>query len=333
MGTLCIPKETKVGEGRVALIPQDVAIVHESGHRVYVEADAGKASGFSNADYYAAGAKITAPRNAWQKNTIVAKVKELQDNEFSLIQSNTVIFLFAHFGGNLAQENFFNAAEIRRIQAVPYEDLRDRSGRSPVLREMSMIAGELAAHIGCEYMRRDHGGPGLLPQDMAVQILGAGNAGMRAEHVLRSLGVKTIYQHDRYSRPSCFDASRKTIAELSKKADLLICCAFDRLFGAPKIITHAMAQGMRKSALIVDVAIDEGGNCDFSKATTPAHPIFPLSNGVRIYALPNLPGMVPRSSSPRLSNAALPYILAALELKKMRRKISIETIISETSKK
>lgn len=330
MATLCIPREIKEGEGRVILTPEDIAEIYKHAHKIYVEQDAGRASGFSNADYHAAGAKISSPGAIWRENAIVAKVKELQDFEFHLVKPETVLFLFAHLKGNKTQQLFFEAAETRHIQAIPYEDIRDRSGRKPILREMSIIAGKLAAYIGCEHMRQDHGGPGLLPQDLKVQILGAGNAGMCAYHVLRILGVKTIYQHDRYPKPGCFNDEPHTIADIAKKVNVVICAAFDPLFGAPKLVSYTMAQNMKRSALIIDIAIDEGGNCDFSKPTIPAEPIYTLPNGVRVYALPNLPGMVPRSSSPCLSKAVLPYILAALELKKARRRISLESVIKKT---
>lgn len=326
MAILCIPRETKAGEGRVILTPEDVATIHNHGHKIYIEQNAGRESGYSDVYYHAAGAKISSPEAIWRENTIVAKVKELQDFEFHFIKPRTTIFLFAHLKGNKAQQAFFDAAETRHVQAIPYEDIRDYAGRKPILREMSIIAGELAAYIGCEHMRKDHGGPGLLPKDLKVQILGAGNAGMAAEHTLRMLGVRTIYQHDRYNKPGCFDNKQQTIADISKKVNLLICAAFDPIFGAPKLVSHKTVQDMKQDAFIVDIAIDEGGNCEDSKPTTPENPIYALPNGVRIYALPNLPGMVPRSSSPRLSKSVLPYILTALEFKKTRRRISLESI-------
>lgn len=332
MASLCIPKEVKSGEGRVALIPSDSATIRNAGHHIYIEEGAGMASGFSDADYCVAGAEIVSHETIWRKGTIVAKVKELQDHELELVKPNTTIFLFAHFRRNKPLECFFDAAETRNIYAIPYEDLRGIGRKSLPLYEMSVCAGELAAFIGCEYMRCDRGGPGLLPSDMRVQILGMGTVGTFAYRKLYALGILDFYTHDHWRDRGMFSNDLKTVAEFAVQADLVICAAVDPFFGPPKLITREVAQDMKKHALIIDIAIDEGGNCEFSKPTTPENPIFTLPNGVRVYALPNLPGMVPRSSSPRLSKAILPYILSALELKKARRKISTEKIFAETMK-
>lgn len=334
MATLCIPKETKSGEGRVALIPKDIATIHNAGHHIYIEEGAGMASGFSDTDYHVAGAKIASHETIWRGGTIVAKVKELQDHEFGLVQPNTVVFLFAHFRGNKPQECFFETAAKRNIIAIPYEDLHGIGEISLPLYEMSVCAGELAALIGCEYMRCDRGGPGLLPSDMKVQILGMGTVGTFAYRTLRNIGVQNFYTHDRLPSRGMFTNDLKTIAQFAVQADLVICAAVDPFFGSPKLITREVAWEMKKHALIIDVAIDEGGNCEFSQPTTSEHPIFSMpEGGPRVLALPNLPGIVPRSSSPSLSSAALPHILSALELKKTRRKIEIKTILGKTRKR
>ncbi|MBI3274231.1 MAG: hypothetical protein HYZ69_03740, partial [Candidatus Colwellbacteria bacterium] len=209
------------------------------------------------------------------------------------------------------------------VVAIPYEDLIIR-GRAPVLTVMSKCAGELAAHIGCEYLRCDRGGPGLLPSDAVVSIIGAGNAGWSAKDILALL-VSEInmfdIQHKRVpSHPHVYihEAANNVYARILPHADIIICAAIGGK-RTPKIITDEHVTYLKEKTLIIDIAIDEGGNCTFSKPTTHENPIF-IYKGVRVYAVPNMPGAVPRSATPRLSKVLLPFVERAAELMDKEKK-------------
>lgn len=331
MAIICVPRETKEGEGRVSLAPTEVAALMKRGHTVYVETMAGNASGFSDSDYGNAGARVVPGADIFKANALVVKVKELDRREFLLVKPGSTIMLFAHFAGDPWQRELFERKRDEGVIAIPYEDVIIR-GRAPILTVMSRIAGELAAYIGCEYLRCDRGGPGLLPSDVVVSIIGAGNAGWSAKDALAPI-VHEIHLFDihhkhipSYPHVLVHQAADNAYALHLPHSDIIICAAIGGK-RAPKIITDEHVKYMKEKTLIIDVAIDEGGNCAFSKPTTHENPIF-IHRGIRVYAVPNMPGAVPRSATPRMSRVLLPFVERAAEIMdKEKRAVSTEEVV------
>lgn len=314
MARLRISKEIKAGEGRIALIPKDVARLVAKGHKVVVECGAGELSGFGDADYQEVGAAIDW-ESGWVKGEVVVKVKELQTQEMRNVADDTTVLMFAHWRGNPGLKEFFDQTAKRGVVAIPYEELVINDSY-PILSSMSLCAGEIAAHLTCEYLRTDRQGPGILPSDAVLQILGAGTLGRRAMEVLQNI-VKEVHIHDIHfkrvpNHPRVYPhaSNPETIKEFLKRADAVICAAL-RKEGAPKLLDLGSLDLMKPNSFVLDAAIDEGGNFAHAAALnlTPLHPVYALGNkGVRIYAVSNMPGMVPRSSTPRLSQALYPFV-------------------------
>lgn len=317
MATVRIPKEMRPQEGRVALIPRDVRYLTEVGHTVLVENSAGVLSGYADQKYIDAGAQIVSPAEIWVPDTFILKVKELQASEFDRVMPGTVIMLFPHFGGDQTQRKFFEAGQARKIFAIPHESLCI-NGASPVLAAMSRCAGEIAVHIACENLRTDRGGPGILPSDATALVLGMGHVGSRTIEILAPM-VHTVHVHDVNfdEMPSCqnvlpHDARSETITEFIQQVEIIISAAVNK-WGAPKLITREMRALMRPNTVIIDVPIDEGGNCEFSHPTEKVE-ILPGTPPILYCGISNLPGRTPRSASHRFSAAVLPFVETALTL-------------------
>ena len=342
MATICIPKEIKDGEWRVSLAPSEVAALVKNGHEVYVETMAGRASGFLDGTYEDAGAVVEYGAHIYKGNALIIKVKELDPCEFPRVKPRSAIMLFAHFGTYQRQKEFFDNASAKGITAIPYEDITIH-GRTPILAVMSKCAGEVAAHIACEYLRYNHirpgitvsgwdyGGPGILPSDAVVSIIGAGNAGWSAKDVLAPL-VSEIHLFDiihkrmpSYPHVLVHHAAENAYALHLPHSDVIICAAIGKRH-TPKIITDEQVAYLKENTLIIDIAIDEGGNCAFSRPTTHKDPIF-IYKGIRVYAVPNIPGAIPRSATPRLSKVLFPFVERAAELMdKNKRAVSTEEV-------
>lgn len=334
MAVFGVPAERKAGESR-CLTPEVVAKLIQDGHIAIVEDSAGYGAGFSNEDYEKAGAKINDSLMVWSMRNII-KVKEPQPPEFVCILPNTNILCFAHWSGNLRLKEYFDQRKKDNVSVIPYEELII-GGKSPVLREMSLCAGELAAFAGLRYLTKEFGGKGILPSEATVQILGAGNVGWRAMEVLHGC-VKKIHIHDarwdneeiheiyrdfyrlhRFGKATTHNAMPATIAKLAKESDIIICSALQTFqepklhFKAPKLITRKLLAELR-DVVIVDVVIDEGGNCEASLPRIPEDPVLRFPNKVILYSVPNMPGTVSRSSSRRFSDAVYPFAKALLKL-------------------
>lgn len=307
-----ILKETKVGEGRVALTPLDVKKVIAENHAVCAEKGAGTASGFSDAEYESAGAVVGSRGSVYEADLIV-KVKEPSLLERDDVRKGQVIFCFLHLAAYPELAELFLK---KNITAVAFETIEEKNGVKPILHPMSVIAGRLAALQGMQYLIQEKG---LLISDAVVTVIGAaGIVGSSALAWLSALGAKRVNVADvngkklramrKYCRFKIVDLKQESIGNAVAESDLLVLAAAVHGASAPKIITRPMVASMRPGSALVDVAIDQGGCSETSLPTTLSSPIY-WDEGVIHYCVPNMPGSVPGTSTPALSSAIIPRLL------------------------
>lgn len=330
MAIIGVPKEIKTKEGRVGLTPAAVKNLVEKGHSVFVEYGAGVLSDFTDNDYLSVGAFCTDAALTWTANTIV-KVKEPLESEYEFLRHGQIVYTFFHFPDNPELKKVICQ---KGVLAMPYENIEIHNGQRlirPILAEMSKIAAEIGViDVGAHYLRAPNGGSGVLLKDAVSIVIGyRGTAGRVAHQLLTGLTHK-------YTGRECagtvvpfeiehFEESKdkrlwiqkpvmgKTLSQwldrnIKYSADLVICCAAAKNTAAPKLITREMVKTMRPGSVIVDIAIDEGGCCETSRPTTHDNPVF-VEEGVIHYCVANMPGSVPRSSTPKLVEASLPFLL------------------------
>ena len=308
-----VPKELKEYEGRVGLDPAGARLLVQNGHMILVQDDAGRLSGFSDIDYSQAGAMVCSEEEVWETPELVVKVKEPQRYEWRLFRKGLKIMTFFHFPAN---PELKKECERAGVVAIPYESIRSPGGFKPILRAMSEVAGEVAADMASQYLRSASGGKGILMSDATVSIIGVwGNVGQKAYYLLRPR-VKKIFGLDKVKKPDhltsigmIFEIStQKSITDAISKSDVVIGAAANRDGGAPHLIMRDMVKKMEPGSVIIDVAIDEGGISETSYPTTYANPSYVEERVVHV-CIANLPGGVPRTSTPRLVTVSLPYIL------------------------
>jgi alanine dehydrogenase len=319
-----VPKEIKDNENRVGLVPAGVRALTDHRHTVWVEAHAGEGSGISDSEYRAAGARI-APRAAdvWKKAEMIVKVKEPLESEFKQMREGQIIFTYFHLA---PMPKLTRALLDRKVTAIAYETIREADGSLPLLTPMSEVAGRMSIQVGAQYLEKINGGRGVLLGGVPgvppaqVVIIGGGIVGINAAKMAMGMGAHvTILEKSlnqlRYiddvfnGRVATLASNAHTIAESSKKADLLVGAVLIPGASAPKLVTRKMIRGMKKGAVIVDVAVDQGGCVETTRPTTHSHPTF-FVDGVLHYCVANMPGAVPRTSTFALTNATLPYGLA-----------------------
>lgn len=316
-----VPREIKPGENRVAITPEGVRALRAAGAAVRVETGAGAASGFADGEYASAGAEVAASAaQAWDADLVV-KVKEPVAAEFPFLCERTALFAYLHLA---AAPDLARALVERRVTAIAYETVSDGEGL-PLLRPMSEIAGILAVQAGARGLEAGFGGRGILlggvsgvpPAD--VVVLGAGTAGSSAARAAAAAGaaVTVLDVSDGKLRALCAAAGGRiravrsapeAIAEASASADLLISTVLVVGDRAPRLVTREMVRGMRRGAVAVDVAIDQGGSIETSRPTTHSDPFY-IEEGVVHYCVTNMPAAVPRTSTLALTRATLPYLL------------------------
>lgn len=316
-----VPKEIKDNEYRVAMTPGGVRHLVEAGHEVWVETKAGDGSGFSDEQYRETGAEIV-PNNAetWGAELVV-KVKEPQPSEYEFLRSDLVLFTFLHLA---AEERLTHELLERGTTGIAYETVELPNGHLPLLAPMSEVAGRMSIQIGAHYLERMAGGrgkllggvPGVRPAD--VVIIGGGIVGTNAAHMALGMGGQVfIIDLDldrlRYleeileGRLVTLSSNPLNIAEAVQRADLVIGAVLIKGAKAPRLVTREMVGTMTPGAVIVDVAVDQGGCVETTRATTHSDPTF-MVDGVIHYCVANMPGAVPRTSTYALSNATLPYV-------------------------
>lgn len=320
--TLGVPKETKTLEGRVALTPDGVREFERAGVEVYVETQAGAAASISDDEFVAAGATIVpTPADAWAQSMVV-KVKEPTEKEFGYLRRDLTLFTYLHLA---AYPKVAEALLKHGTTGIAYETVQLADGSLPLLAPMSEIAGRLATQAGAHYLQRPYGGRGVLMggapgvRPAKVVVIGAGNvgwnsariaAGMEAEVVLLDKNLDRLRFIDQIEkgRITTLASNRGAIERSVLDADLVIGAVLVAGARAPVVVSEAMIKTMKRGAVMVDVAIDQGGCIETMRETTHTEPVFE-KHGVVHYAVGNMPGAVPNTSTYALTNATLPYQL------------------------
>jgi alanine dehydrogenase len=303
------------------MTPAGVEVMRQNGHTVLVEKGAGVGSGFTDEAYTAAGAEIVAtPKEIYDRADMVMHVKEPLPPEYDLIREGQIVFTYLHLA---ADEELTKALIRRRSVNIAYETIQKADGSLPLLTPMSEVAGRMAIQEAAKYLEMTHGGQGILlggvpgVEPATVVVIGGGVVGTNAAKMACGLGAKVYLldmnlQRLRYLSDvmpaNCFllMSSPATIRELVKKADVVIGAVLIPGAKAPKLITRDMLPTMKEGAVIVDVAIDQGGCFETSKPTTHKDPIY-VVDGVVHYCVANMPGAVAKTSTLALTNATLPY--------------------------
>lgn len=319
-----IPTELKNHEYRVAITPAGVSELRLHGHTALVQAGAGNGSSFDDAEYLAAGAVIVeTAEEVWSSAELVLKVKEPVAGEYSHLQEGQILFTYLH----LAADRLLTDALLEaRTTAIAYETVQSPDRSLPLLSPMSEIAGRLSAQIGAHQLMRTNGGRGLLLGGVPgapkanVVVIGGGVAGEHAASRALGLGAEVTIIDISLPRLRELDArfdgrvttlrsSAYTIAEALREADLVIGSVLVPGAAAPKLVTDAMVAEMRPGAVLVDIAIDQGGCFEGSHPTTHDDPVFEVHDTI-YYCVANMPGAVPRTSTIALTNATLPHAIA-----------------------
>jgi alanine dehydrogenase len=316
-----VPREIKDQEFRVAVTPSGVREYVSKGHPVLVERSAGEGSGFSDAEYAAAGAKLTrSPEEVFGEADMVAKVKEPVPEEYGLLRPEQLLFTYLHLAAN---EPLTRSLIENRVQAVAYETVQLDNGILPLLTPMSEVAGRMSVQIGAHYLEKAHGGKGALLAGIPgvpgaeVVIIGGGVVGTNAAQIALGMGanvtiidrsLERLRQLDTllHGRFHSLAANIDNVAKAVESADLVIGAVLLPGAKAPKIVTEEMIASMRPGSVVVDVAIDQGGCIATARPTTHSDPTY-VVHGVVHYCVTNMPGAVPRTSTIGLSNATLPY--------------------------
>jgi alanine dehydrogenase len=319
--TVGVPTEIKTAEGRVAITPDGVRELERHGINVYVEAGAGAGASISDADYVAAGADIVpTAADAWSQQMVV-KVKEPQGDELALLRPDLTLFTYLHLA---AYPEVAAALVAAKTTALAYETVQLDNGALPLLAPMSEVAGRLAPQMGAHFLERHNGGRGVLMggapgvRPARVVVLGAGNvgwsaawiaAGMEAEVVLVDKNLDRLRWVDQIHRGRIMTlaSNRGAIERSLADADLVIGAVLVAGGRAPVVVTEDMVRGMKTGAVIVDVAVDQGGCIETTRETTHDDPVYE-EHGVVHYAVGNMPGAVPHTSTYALTNATLAYI-------------------------
>ena len=322
MRTVGVPKEVKQAEGRVALTPDGVREFERLGINVFVEAGAGEGASITDADFVAAGAGIVpTAADAWACDMVV-KVKEPKAEEFPFLRPDLTLFTYLHLA---AYPEVAKALIAAGTTAVAYETVQLKDGALPLLAPMSEIAGRLAPQMGAHFLERHNGGRGVLMggspgvRPARVVVLGAGNvgwsaawiaAGMEAEVVLLDKNLDRLRYVDQIHRGRIVTlaSNRGAIERSVADADLVIGAVLVAGGRAPVVVSEDMVKTMKPGSVIVDVAVDQGGCIETTRETTHMQPTYNL-HGVVHYAVGNMPGAVPNTSTYALTNATLPYLL------------------------
>lgn len=318
-----VPKEIKTNENRVSLVPAGVEALVAAGHTVLVEAGAGNGSSFDDAAYQAAGAQIAADADAvWAAAELIVKVKEPIEAEWKRIRPGQILFTYFHFA---ASERLTQAHLASGATCIAYETVELPSRELPLLTPMSEVAGSMAAQEGAKYLEKLHGGRGILLGGVPsvapakVVVLGAGVVGVSAARIAAGMGANVVMldvslQRLRYlsdvmpaNVQLLFSERHQLLAQIAD-ADLVIGAVLIPGAVAPKLIRMEDLKLMRRGAVIVDVAVDQGGCVETTRPTTHEDPTY-IVNGVVHYAVANMPGGVPVTSTLALTNATLPYLL------------------------
>jgi alanine dehydrogenase len=315
-----VPREVKAHEYRVAVTPEGVMELKADGHRVLVEASAGTGSGFSDGEYLEAGAEVADRERLFAESDLVVKVKEPVREEFGLLPRGKAIFTFLHLAPNPGLTDLLLEKE---IAAFAYETLED-GGRLALLSPMSEIAGRMSPLVASYFLQKTMGGSGLLPSGTAgvlpanMLIIGAGVVGTNAARISLAVGMRVTVLNRDVERLRLLDemfggrlntlpSTMMNLGHCLRDADIVVAAVLLPGQKAPRLITRRMLSEMRSGSVIVDVSIDQGGCAETSRPTTHDDPVYEV-DGIIHYAVSNMPGAYPRTSTMALTTRTLPYI-------------------------
>ena len=318
-----VPKEIKVLEARVALTPEGASEFIRAGHKVVVEKGAGLGSAITDEQYIAAGATIESDvEKIWRDAEMILKVKEPIEAEYPRLRAGQILFTYLHLAASTPCTDALIASG---TTAIAYETV-ELNGTLPLLAPMSEVAGRLATQVGATALQKPHGGRGVLLGGVPgvapgkVVVIGGGVAGLNAAVIAMGMGadvtvldrslprlayIDTLYQGRIKTLASTYGAIDREV----KSADLVVGAVLVHGAKAPKLVTNEQVKGMKPGAVLVDIAIDQGGCFEDSRATTHAEPTFKVHDAI-FYCVANMPGAVPVASTYALTNATLPYALS-----------------------
>lgn len=323
-----VPKEIKISENRVGMTEAGVRQLVKEGHTLYVEKDAGVGSGISNTQYEKAGAKILDTKaEVYKKADMIVKVKEPLPDEFELLKENQILYTYLHLA---AEPKLTRVLAERKVKSVAYETIQAADGSLPLLVPMSEVAGRMATQVGAYYLQKDHGGKGILMGGVTgvrpgkVTIIGGGIVGNNAAKMAVGLGADVTildvntarleYLDDIYGgRVTTLFSTLANIEQSVAESDLLVGAVLITGQKAPTLVSKQMISSMAKGSVVVDVAVDQGGCIETCRPTSHQNPTYEV-DGVIHYCVPNMPGVVSRTSTYALTNVTLKYasMLAAM---------------------
>ncbi|HFB39248.1 MAG TPA: alanine dehydrogenase [Oceanithermus sp.] len=320
-----VPKEIKPMEFRVAMTPGGVESLVRRGHEVLVEKGAGVGSGMPDAEYEAAGARLVSAEEAWGAELVV-KVKEPLPEEYKYLRPGLLLFTYLHLA---ASRELTEAMVKSGVTGIAYETVQLEDGSLPLLVPMSEVAGRMATQVGAYYLEKPMGGRGILLGGVpgvapaSVVILGGGTVGTNAAKIALGMGAQVYVLDVNHRRLQYLDdvfggrlitltSTEANLKKVVQFADLLIGAVLIPGAKAPKLVTREMVASMKEGAVIVDVAVDQGGCVETIRPTTHDDPTY-LVDGVVHYGVANMPGAVPRTSTFALTNQTLPYVLKLAE--------------------
>lgn len=316
-----VPKEIKNKENRVGMVIAGVRALTQAGHKVLVQHNAGVGAGISNDDYRKAGATIIeTAKEIFEKSDMIVKVKEPLPEEYPLLREGQILYTYLHLA---ADERLTKALMERKIVGIAYETIQPADGSLPLLAPMSAVAGRMATQIGATYLQHDHGGKGMLLGGVTgveranVVILGGGVVGINSAKMAVGLGANVTILDTNVHRldylSDIFGNEVQTLYSNSEqiersvtKADMVIGAVLVPGAKAPKLVTREMLTKMQPGGVIIDVAVDQGGSVETCRPTSHEHPTYTV-DGIIHYAVPNMPGAVPRTSTYALTNVTLKY--------------------------
>ena len=322
MSVVGVPREIKKEEHRVAITPDGVRELLHAGTEVIIERDAGIDSSIPDADYLRAGATIVdSASDVWERADLICKVKEPLESEFGYFRPGLVLFTYLHLA---AYPKVADALLANHVTAIAYETVQLADGSLPLLAPMSEVAGRMSVQIGAHFLERHNGGRGVLlggapgVRPARVVVLGAGNvgwnaawmaAGLEAEVDLLDKNIDRLRHVDQIQmgRITTITSNRGAVERSVAEADLVIGAVLVPGGRAPTVVSEEMITSMKPGAVVIDIAIDQGGCIETSHETTHSDPTF-VKHGVVHYAVGNMPGAVPHTSTHALTNATLPYL-------------------------
>jgi len=323
-----VPKEIKNTENRVGMVIAGVRALTQAGHKVLVQHNAGIGAGISDEDYRKAGATIIeTAKEIYDKSDMIVKVKEPLPEEYPLLREGQILYTYLHLA---ADERLTKALMERKIVGIAYETIQPADGSLPLLAPMSAVAGRMATQIGATYLQHDHGGKGMLlggvtgVERAKVVILGGGVVGVNAAKMAVGLGARVTIMDVNVNRLEYLsDIFRNEVTTLYSNneqieravttADMVIGSILVPGAKAPKLVSREMVSRMQPGGVIIDVAVDQGGSVETCRPTSHEHPTYTVDRIIH-YAVPNMPGAVPRTSTYALTNVTLKYALMIANL-------------------